>query len=129
MLRLRRLSQPQCPFNLSRNASSLASSNPFRNPSTAFSASLRERGLSLSREAKTKTNPDGTAKSNLHEFIHPDTKQAVTVDLDQIEPFTPEFALLPLKYRTEVEHKYLLKVLRERQKSTYEGLLPRERGD
>lgn len=129
MLRLRRLLQLQLHINLSRKASSLVSSNPHRNPSTAFSIYLRERGLSLSKEAKTKKNPDGTDKSNLYEFVHPDNKRTVILDLDQVEPFTPEFALLPLKFRIRVEHKYLFKVLQERQKSTYEGLLPPERGD
>jgi hypothetical protein len=62
-------------------------------------------------------------KSSLETTIHvtdPETKQRVTLDLRTVKPFTPEFALLPLQYRTLVERWDLLETIRSRQKTAYE---------
>jgi hypothetical protein len=48
------------------------------------------------------------------------TRQPVTLDLDKIKPFTPEFAMLPARYRPYVERKHLRDTIIQRQKQEME---------
>jgi hypothetical protein len=54
------------------------------------------------------------------QVIDPQTRQEVTVDLRKVQPFTHEFSLLPLPYRTLVERRQLLATLRERQATVHD---------
>ena len=112
MLRRQFLSQqPPCILILRRQASVHSKS---RNPSIALSSSLKAHGLTPPSQWDAKTN------GNTIQVIDPQTKKEITIDLDTVQPFTPEFALLPLQYRTIVEQRHLFNILRERQSTSNE---------
>ena len=110
MRRLPILSQPPSILNLRRLASSFGS--PTRDPSTSLSAVLQSEGL----QARNGNTPKTI------NVIDPTTRQQVTIDLRKVKPFTQEFALLPLQYRTQIERKHLFDTLRSRQQTSNQVL-------
>lgn len=107
-------SRPPSIFNPHRLASTFGSPprDPLRNPSTSLSALLQTQGLQYKGSESPKTI----------NVIDPTTRQNVTIDLKKVKPFTQEFALLPLQYRTEIEKKYLFETLKQRQQTSYQVL-------
>src|SRR5271154_2483226 len=84
--------------------------SPLRDHKTALSSSIKFEGFDVPKRIK---------KSPKIEVIDPSTKKPVSIDLNKVKPFTPQFALLPLQYRTEVERRHLLETLRRRQETAY----------
>jgi len=122
MLRRPFQSRPPCIRGVGRQASSHARNQKFRVTAVqALAHSLVVHGLTGG--AKSAQN---LLDRKTIQIIDPRTRQEVTIDLQTVQPFTPEFALLPLRYRTAVERRHLLATLRERQKTAYEVESPEE---
>jgi hypothetical protein len=116
MLRRPFQSRPPCILSLGRLASTYSRTPTSRqNAVRALANSLVIHGLTGG--ANSSTPP---LKQRTIQVIDPQTKQEVAIDLHKVTPFTPEFALLPLQYRTAVEHRHLLETLRNRQKTAYD---------
>jgi hypothetical protein len=117
MLRRPCLSRPPSILNLRRLAYT-SSYRPLRHPSTALAASLDAQGLSfnLAKNAKDAN----ASKPKPIKVTDPQTKREITVDLNTVQPFTPEFALLPLEHRTLVERRHLSETLKKRLASVYD---------
>lgn len=110
MLRRSPLRQPLCVLRIRRLASTASFPSLSRNPSTALATSLKTNGLQ---------NPNSQNNPETIQVINPETKETLTVNLRTVKPFTPEFALLPLQFRTQVERRHLLETLRERQQTAF----------
>lgn len=117
MLRRPFQSRPPCILRVGRLASTYSRNpNSRQNAVRALANSLVLHGLT----GGTKSSKDGLEQRTI-QVIDPQTKQEVTIDLQTVQPFTPEFALLPLQYRTLVERRNLLETLRIRQKTVYDA--------
>lgn len=88
-------------------------------PSTALSISIAEHGLRPSHENDA-VSSNGTKASRRVRVIDPKTGKEVSIDLNNLEPFTHLYGLLPLRYRTFVERRHLFETLRKRQNTEYE---------
>jgi hypothetical protein len=65
-------------------------------------------------------SPDDKRPPRKVKVIDPATKKPVIVDLNTVEPFTAQYGLLPLPFRTIVERRHLFETLRERQNTAYD---------
>src|SRR5579862_526027 len=111
MLRRPLCSRPFHIHKLRRLASTFSQSPSPTNPGAALPSNLPASGQKANSSTK---------KGNVVQVIDPETKKEVTVNLETVEPFTHEFGLLPLRYRTYVEQRHLFKTLRERQNTVYD---------
>jgi len=115
MLRRPLQSRRPCVVRLGRLASTYSRNpHPRQDAVRALANSLVKHGLT---GGEIKASSKESSQQTILQFIDPQTKQNVTIDLLTVKPFTPEFALLPLQYRTFVERRHLLETIRDRQKT------------
>ena len=84
-------------------------------------------GIMAERDARSRANmrsqnnpPALQSRTSLDVYDLYNNNKQVTIDLENVEPFSKSFALLPRSYRIEVERRRLVKTLRERQSAAYD---------